>query len=92
MTETVNDVVISIGGVEYAVPEPVADQLNALQCFSDMEGRVPRGWKLVPVNPTEEMLDAAREAMFVDLRRKDGLKTAKHGYYAAMQAAPKAPK
>lgn len=42
----------------------------------------------VPREPTEAMLDAGREAMFVDLKRKDGMHMARAGYRAMVAAAP----
>ncbi|HEU4344765.1 MAG TPA: hypothetical protein VFU31_24720 [Candidatus Binatia bacterium] len=49
---------------------------------------IPEGWKLVPKEPTEDMLDNARTQMFVDLKRADGLRIARKGYYAMVYAAP----
>lgn len=59
---------------------------------ADRAQRVPEGWKLVPVEPTAEMLDAGRKACNGNMYPQDML----HGprammadrWYAAINAAP----
>jgi hypothetical protein len=53
--------------------------------------QAPNGWKLVPVEPTEAMLDAGRYAVFVDLKRKDGMKFMRKGYHAMLAVTPAFP-
>ena len=52
---------------------------------------VQSDYKLVPIEPTEIMLDAGRTEMFVDVKRADGMKIVRRGYKAMLAAAPAAP-
>jgi hypothetical protein len=50
--------------------------------------KVPEGWKLVPIHPTEAMLDRAEEACFADVKRKTAFKHLKAQWREMLAAAP----
>lgn len=51
-----------------------------------MTYQIPEGWKLVPIEPTEKMMDCYRAA-FISEKRFDG----KEVYKAMLEAAPVPP-
>ncbi len=77
-------------------------QLDASKCRDDHGGEiieayttppadsVPDGWKLVPVEPTIEMISAAREWAYGEYSRPVGNDAAK-GFWVALTAAAPAP-
>ena len=64
----------------YASPVPAAEQ------------KVPDGWKMVPIEPTDEMADKARNApmplVLLDSRRAHDLMMFRNSWKAALAAAP----
>lgn len=55
------------------------------------EWRVPDGWKLVPVKPTSEMMDAARDAFWSDEADGRSLDPQEYAWDAALAASPLPP-
>jgi len=69
----------------YCKPSDTQDHLNALLAEAEkrgMENAIPEGWKLVPIKPTEEMIDAP-----FDLP-SDSLDAPEIIYEAMLAAAP----
>lgn len=65
---------------------PIAAHVEqAAQLAPSDAAQAPEGWKLVPVEPTEEMIDAARE---VAIDWADGFPRHAEGYVAMLAAAP----
>lgn len=56
----------------------------ALASRQDQQGQAPEGWRLVPAEPTEEMIDAACEAC----DRNFGREYLIRGFSAMISAAP----
>lgn len=66
----------------YAAPQPKAEQGPV---------QVPEGWKLVPVEPTKEMLDAVVTTVDVHLLGADAEMQYREDWAAMLAAAPEAP-
>jgi hypothetical protein len=63
----------------------VRHQLACMNFDAPAQPTVPQGWKLVPIEPTEEMALAAEKATWI------GTPNAKFAYRAMLSAAPTAP-
>ena len=68
-----------------------AGQKSVLDCAYEISLAVPKGYALVPIEPTEEMIDAALKvpipAVHLDSIRGIGALTLKTQYKAMIQAA-----
>jgi hypothetical protein len=67
---------------------------DALRSLAASATQVPQGWKLVPVEPTEEMLVHGQEAWLAMWRSKPSIedcKEAENTYKAMLSASPPAP-
>ena len=81
--ETARDVAVELAA-QYAAER---DQLRA-----ELEKvRVPEGWKLVPVEPTREMLDRGSHNVNCNYHYGTMETIAKHAYKAMLTAAPTPP-
>lgn len=61
---------------------------QAWQAAIAAQPKIPLGWKLVPIVPTEQMLDAARDAA---IEWSDGFPNHREGYCVMIEAAPEKP-
>lgn len=55
-------------------------------CLNDASSAVPKGYAVVPKEPTTDMLDAGGNAMFVDVPRKTYCDIVRRGYKAMLAA------
>lgn len=65
-----------------------ADNASPMSDKKESVAALPEGWVAVPREPTLEMVQAGYEAIFIDVKRSDGMKAARKWYRAVLAARP----